>query len=190
MHNLSRSLCAAILAAIVVAPYCLGQQKSEKSNLPGEKTKPMTEIIEDFAPMTLGDYDVDIEPGYTQKSAAADLDQLLKGGGESDSSSQSQMVTGYRVQLVSTRDGDEARAVKRDAFLSFEENVYVTFDDPYYKVRLGDFQSRYDAEILQEKAMEKGFVEAWVVRTQVFIQPQKETDALEESAEKAASQKP
>ena len=94
------------------------------------------------------------------------------------------MTTGYRVQLISTRDGEEARAVKRDAVLSFEENVYVAFDNPYYKVRIGDCNSRFAAEILQEKAVEKGFVEAWVVRTQVYKEPQKQIDHPEESPDK------
>lgn len=182
-HNKLLTLMTGILL-LTFSQGCSQQPKVVVQNPPKEKAKPEPQIIEDFDPMSLGDYELDIKAAKPSESSGEDIDKLLKGGQEVDTS-RVQMATGYRVQLISTRDGDEARTVKRDAVLSFEENVYVAFDNPYYKVRIGDCNSRYEAEILQEKAVEKGFVEAWVVRTQVFVTPQKQTISPEDNPEKA-----
>jgi hypothetical protein len=98
------------------------------------------------------------------------IKQFLKGENQPDSSVAMKKIAGFRVQLASTRNEEEARAIKRGALLDFEDNVYLTFDNPYYKVRLGDFISRYEANDLQELAIEKGYMEAWVVRTFVSMQ--------------------
>jgi len=79
-------------------------------------------------------------------------------------------VLGYRVQIISTPFEEVAREVRNEALLKFEEPVYMVFDAPYYKVRIGDCVSRFDAEELQQKAIEKGFAQAWVVRTMVTPQ--------------------
>ncbi len=184
MHFGKYSHFVAILLLVSYAQGCSQQQKVVEHTPPAEKPKPAVEIVEDFDPMSLGDYELDFEAAKPRLSSAEDIEKLL-GGGRATDTSQVQMTTGYRVQLISTRDGEEARSVKRDAVLAFEENVYVAFDNPYYKVRIGDCSSRYEAEILQEKAVEKGFVEAWVVRTQVFTAPQQPMIQPEVGPEKA-----
>jgi hypothetical protein len=77
--------------------------------------------------------------------------------------------TGYRVQLMQTTEPEEAKDVERDAILRFDEGVYRVFDPPFYKVRVGHFADWYDAEKIQKLAIQKGFREAWVVRTKVNL---------------------
>ncbi|MDZ7296167.1 MAG: SPOR domain-containing protein, partial [candidate division KSB1 bacterium] len=91
-----------------------------------------------------------------------------------DTVAQPSSVLGYRVQIVSTPFEEVAREVRKEALLKFEEPVYMVFDAPYYKVRVGDCISRFEAEELQQKAMEKGFGQAWVVRTLVSASPPRE----------------
>jgi hypothetical protein len=74
------------------------------------------------------------------------------------------MVEGYRIQLLATQDEDEARRARTDARSYFPENSYLLFDDPYYKLRLGDCLTRNSADSLQQRAMGKGFSGAWIVR--------------------------
>jgi hypothetical protein len=94
----------------------------------------------------------------------------LKGRKNEDSTS-SIFRSGFRVQLFSTRAEEEARATVQKAVSSFPENVYLMFDNPFYKVRLGDCPSRVDADSLQQRAIQQGYASAWIVRSHVYIHP-------------------
>jgi len=153
--------------------FCAGQKKIVQQHEPTEKKNTHPELVEDFDPMTLGDYDFKISSDSQAASGVLDIDKFLQGGKNIDSSKVQEKVPGYRVQIVSTRDEAEARAIKRDALFIFDEGVYLTFDDPYYKVRIGDAISRFDANDLQGVAVDKGFLEAWVVRSMVYSNAQK-----------------
>lgn len=78
-------------------------------------------------------------------------------------------VPGYRVQLVATDAEFEARAVEEKALIEFDENVYLIFDSPTYKVRIGDCVSRLEANELRKKAANLGYRDAWVVQSRVLV---------------------
>jgi len=99
-----------------------------------------------------------------------DLNQILKGN-EGESSAENGQVPGFRIQLIATRDEMEARQARTDALLNFSENVYMLYDNPYYKLRLGDCRSHAEADSLHQKAIDKGFVNAWIVATTVNTHP-------------------
>jgi len=124
---------------------------------------------EDFDPLSLGDAKVDVVPP-TRSADVADIDLLLKSGA-GDTTAKRTQIRGFRVQLVSTRIEEEARSVMRNAVLSFNQPVYREYDNPYYKIRVGDFLSRYEASKVQAEAIEFGFHEAWVVRSMVWDRP-------------------
>lgn len=128
-------------------------------------------VDESFDPASLNDYVLDIKPKKKQATDVLDIDKFLAGGAQADTLEENEEIPGFRVQLVATRSVDEARAVKREALLVFDEIVYLTFDDPYYKVRVGDAVSRFEANELQELAIQKGYVGAWVVRSLVKRRP-------------------
>ena len=132
---------------------------------------PRIKMNESFDPATLNDYDFKIEKKERSDKGALDIDEFLKGRAQTDSLEKNELVPGYRVQLIATRSVAEARALKREALLVFDDLVYLTFDDPYYKVRLGDAISRFEANDLQEVARSKGYLSAWVVRTHVNNNP-------------------
>ncbi len=78
------------------------------------------------------------------------------------------MVPGYRIQIAALSNQDEAMDVRKEAMLKFaDQEVYLIFDPPYYKIRVGDFLTRYDAEKLQKEAIKMGYKDAWIVRTKV-----------------------
>ena len=54
---------------------------------------------------------------------------------------------GFRVQLASTSSRDDAFKMKTDLLLKFpDEKAYVIFQSPYFKVRIGNFLKKDDAE--------------------------------------------
>jgi hypothetical protein len=72
----------------------------------------------------------------------------------------------FRVQLGSTNNYDEAIAIETRAASTFEEEIIIQFDSPYYKIRVGKLNNREDAQNLQQYAFENGFRRAWVIRTE------------------------
>jgi hypothetical protein len=74
-------------------------------------------------------------------------------------------VMGYRVQVYSTTDADDAarRAGSVRGALP-ELDVDVVFHAPFHKVRVGNFLERGDAEQCRALLQSNGFPEAWIVR--------------------------
>ena len=81
----------------------------------------------------------------------------------------SEVVLGYRVQVFSTADFTTAKSRQTDAQLLFPgDRVYLVYEPPTYKIRVGDFLARFDAEQFQREAAERGFPNAWVVPEKIF----------------------
>ncbi|MBA7601034.1 hypothetical protein ES703_08099 [subsurface metagenome] len=79
-------------------------------------------------------------------------------------------MPGYRVQIFASSTNEGANKVASEARFKFTERVYVEYDVPYYKVRVGDYKNRSDVEILREKAKNLGYGDAWIVQTEVNAQ--------------------
>ncbi|MBD3374687.1 hypothetical protein GF406_06615 [candidate division KSB1 bacterium] len=161
---------------------CAGSQP-ERQPLPDETTKKQEppEIVETFDPMTLGEYDqFSVQP--IQKEEPFDLEGWVKGyKGKSDE----KRINGFRVQLVSTRDEEEARLIRSEALLDLEQPVYLSYDNPYYKVRVGDFTTRSQAERYKERLALQGYPDAWVIRT-IINTRSLEKEAISDSLESPA----
>ncbi len=57
------------------------------------------------------------------------------------------LYKGYRVQVISTSNRDEAQKIKTDLLTKFpEQKVYLIFQSPNFKVRIGNFLKKEDAE--------------------------------------------
>jgi len=72
----------------------------------------------------------------------------------------------FRVQLGSTNDYDVAIALEERAVETFEDEIIIQFDSPYYKIRVGKMKNREDAQNLQQFAINNGYRRAWVIRTE------------------------
>lgn len=84
---------------------------------------------------------------------------------------------GYKIQLTSTTSLDEATK-RRDEFkeLLEDETIDLTFDAPYYKLRVGNFTEKKLADEYRDTLQTKGFTEAWVVRDQITVTVRKKKD--------------
>jgi hypothetical protein len=69
----------------------------------------------------------------------------------------------YRVQLFTSKVYGEARQAETVAKEIFDRPVYLDYEVPYYKLRVGDFATREAAEDYQQKAKSAGYANAWVV---------------------------
>ncbi|MCK4297177.1 MAG: SPOR domain-containing protein [Candidatus Marinimicrobia bacterium] len=77
---------------------------------------------------------------------------------------------GWKVQVFSTRDFYEADTVYKQVLNSFEdEEVEKVFNSPYYKIRVGNCETREEAENLLDKSLELNYYKAWIMRTRVKV---------------------
>jgi cell division septation protein DedD len=75
---------------------------------------------------------------------------------------------GWRVQVSANSTLADADGRARGARARFTEPVYVEYEPPFYKVRVGDFLTRPEAESMATRARAEGFEGAWVVETLVL----------------------
>ena len=77
---------------------------------------------------------------------------------------------GYRVQVLATRYFERADSLAVIMKNTVSDSVYVDFEAPNYKVRVGDFIDRESAESLQQDLVQMGYNSAWVLRTRINSQ--------------------
>jgi len=77
---------------------------------------------------------------------------------------------GYRVQVLATRYFERADSLAVIMNFFFSDSVYVDFEAPNYKVRIGDFTDRDSAESLQQELVQMGYNSAWILRARINSQ--------------------
>jgi hypothetical protein len=77
---------------------------------------------------------------------------------------------GFRVQVIAADNIEEANQTRTEIYSkTTNKEVYVNFEPPFYKVKVGDFLSRKDAEDLKFMLNQLGYGEARVVSETVNI---------------------
>ncbi|MCP4632476.1 MAG: SPOR domain-containing protein [candidate division Zixibacteria bacterium] len=79
----------------------------------------------------------------------------------------------YRVQVFTSRFLQEAENARDELFGQFEETIYLDFEKPYYKVRMGDFLTPEEGEGFLSEVRDLGYTEVWLVKV-------KQQDSLKE----------
>jgi len=134
------------------------------------KTEVKKEVAEDFD-ITPYQTEIDIEapPIATDKLPP----DVWYGYDDSLVEMQRQIVgttDGYRVQVLSTDNIDEANQVRAEVYeKATMKEVYVIFEPPFYKVKVGDFTSKSEAENLRFKLNQLGYTESKVVQETVNL---------------------
>ncbi|HED06238.1 MAG TPA: SPOR domain-containing protein [Ignavibacteria bacterium] len=77
---------------------------------------------------------------------------------------------GFRVQVYSTDNLSKADSVKTIIYSKTnQKSVYIDFDPPFYKVKIGDFLNYNDAKNLSFKLHQIGYPQARVVNDSVNV---------------------
>lgn len=149
-----------------------GSRYETKEEKPATTTiEKKKEITEDFD-ITPYETEIDIQvPPISEEKLPADV-WYEYNSTTSDSSGKNIVGTtdGYRVQVLSTDDIDEANLVRSQIYQhTTRKEVYVIFEPPFYKVKVGDFTSKTEAENLRFKLNQLGYTESKVVQETVNI---------------------
>jgi hypothetical protein len=82
---------------------------------------------------------------------------------------QEEVVQGFRIQIFSSSNVDEITLMKNLALEKFVgDSIYIVYDAPVYKVRIGDFVNRYEANQRLPEFVEKGYRDAWIVPDRII----------------------
>ena len=79
-------------------------------------------------------------------------------------------VAGYRAQVFFSNNIDSANSVRdRVEQLLPAEWTYIIFDVPYYRVRVGNYTDRSDAEKMVRTLDGLGFRDSWAVPDNIIL---------------------
>ena len=166
-----------LFTSLVIILVIFGCSSSVKLTQPDAKTSKKsgkTGIInENFDPSLLDENKLELKKTISPESKSDSIDDLLLQ--TSEKVQMTKELDGFKVQICAVSDEKKAMQVRRDAIIRLiNEDVYMDYHAPYYKVRIGNCLTRYEAEQLQQLVIQKGFADAWVVRTKVKSRVKKE----------------
>ncbi len=146
---------------------CSGTKEMQKKDV---STEQEIQYDESFDPLSLNDDDlvlpqVDLSANRINTSASENGD-ISKGNIPKE-------TNGFRVQIIATQDYEKATLLEEEAknqFSRFNHKAYLIFEAPLYKIRVGDFINRDDAEELKSEAKSYGYREAFIVRTKIILE--------------------
>jgi len=79
-------------------------------------------------------------------------------------------VDGYRILIIASDNIEEAGSVREDIKEQISrKEVYISFEPPFYKVKVGDFTDLVEANNLKFKLNQLGYIEARVVKETVNL---------------------
>jgi hypothetical protein len=79
------------------------------------------------------------------------------------------VAEGYRVQIMNSSNRDEVYAKKSEVYFHFANfKGYIVYDQPYYKLRIGDFLTKLEARKYLDEIITV-FPTAFLVRDEVKI---------------------
>lgn len=81
---------------------------------------------------------------------------------------QPKQTRGFRLQIFSASTRQAAEDARNRAKRQLARNdIYIDFEPPYFKVRVGNFTARKEAEKLLETAKKQGYETPFIVETQI-----------------------
>lgn len=75
---------------------------------------------------------------------------------------------GYRVLILITDNLDEANELRSEIYFNNKsEEVYIDFEPPFYKVKLGDYENERSANDMRFKLNQQGYKDAKVIKDKI-----------------------
>jgi hypothetical protein len=134
-------------------------QQGVKPEVQKEMKKPLSEYEATLDPTR---YDEDVEIVQKKKEEQKSAPELLIPKDSTVVQETSQL--GFRIQIFSTSSIDEAMNMRTNILARLpQDSIYIVYDPPVYKIRLGDFPTRYDASIELPSVVNMGYADAWIV---------------------------
>lgn len=92
---------------------------------------------------------------------------------------------GYRIMLLSTNNRELAYKTRADILRNYpDQNVYMAYQSPYFKLRMGDFLKREDAEKMKKELSSMFKQGLFVMQDIIHLKPEEEAKLLKDEEEK------
>ena len=76
-------------------------------------------------------------------------------------------ISGYRIQLFSGNERINANNIKTKFLKLYpEQTAYLSYQQPYFKIRVGDFRSRLEAKLFYNKIKDE-FSESIIIQDKI-----------------------
>jgi hypothetical protein len=157
-------LFAGILLTALMVGCASSNQFLEDEKPKNERTEEKKLQLSEYE-ATLDPVEFDQEIEIVQKARSIEKKQQIPLEIPKDSMIvQEEVVQGFRIQIFSSSSVDETTLMRNLALEKFiSDSVYTVYDPPVYKVRVGDFVNRYEANQRLPEFVEKGYRDAWIV---------------------------
>jgi hypothetical protein len=161
MQRLLFIVCGSLLIS------CAASKDSKKSNDAAEFTKELRKYEATFQP---SDYNPDVTRILKEEKESTSLQGDVPV--EQATEQPAELLPGFRVQIFSSTSIDEANSklAEVQGILPLEW-FYLVYDPPAYKIRGGNFLTRFEAEKFAKQLSDRGYRDAWVVPEKVFKNP-------------------
>lgn len=126
--------------------------KNEKKSFKGQMT--YLDTLNRGSEISLSDND--LNPILPESAAVVDQ----KDGKEIESE-------GFRVQCFASSQIERIRSEQKQLEFKVKYPVYIVFNAPYYKLLVGDFTKRSEADVALAKLKAIGYPDAWVARCKI-----------------------
>ena len=111
---------------------------------------------------------VDPEPRWPIISSPLNSENFMTNKSSIDSTQI--IIEGFRVQILATKQLAKAEKLQKDLSSILNQKIYIVFEAPNYKVRVGNFIDRNKAENFRKNIVKEGYQSSWIIRTR--IEPQ------------------
>ncbi len=159
---------AALSILLLISCAASTGSRYEKDDIEKDKVKT---VVEDFD-ITPYKTKIEIDEEASTNKKFTDVWYEYKNTNETGNRNRKIVATvdGYRVLIVATDNIEEANEIRdKVAQQTNGKEVYISFEPPFYKVKVGDFTDLSEANDLQFKLKQLGYSEARVVQESVNI---------------------
>ena len=161
------SLTWSVIAWIVVAGTVFAQAvPTLTDSIPPIRKEKLSTFEKSFKP---SEYDTDLELVHKKENQPRPIVDVPV---ESFDVAGPDTVEGFRIQVFASNNYEDAVAVRNSLNLQLPTQwVYMVYDAPAYKVRVGDYTNRADANLAVDGFIDRGYKGAWVVPDRVLASP-------------------
>lgn len=97
-------------------------------------------------------------------------------------------IEGFRVQVFAGIDSLGATTIKYQVARDAEDPAYLIYENGLYKIQVGNYPYRMDADQMKLRLNQKGYDGAWVVKRLILIAEQDSLPAAEQPVEQPVTQ--
>ncbi len=139
---------------------------------PAETPETPSETTEsgDDTPLSDSELSGGMNEPASDTSSTPTSDSTTSGSVSSTRSPDGDSSWGYRVQIYSfaDRDAAESALMRVERYLAdWTYGVYLDEEDGNFKIRVGDFTDKAEADLLRDRLRREGYPDAWTTPTRV-----------------------